>query len=356
MSTGAVSARPPTGRAESVSTGADAVEHRRSVARTFTRMAACGELDLPLPGGGLTRTRWEALTRWAQADLSLARLAEGHADAAAILAELRALRVQGAQDLPSGGEGARWGVWAAEPPGYRLEARQVPGGWLLSGVKPFCSGARVCTHALVTAREGERRRLFAVEVRQRGVEPLPDSWPGAGMAGSDTLDVTFDDVRATPAGGPGAYPERPGFHHGGIGVAACWYGGARAVARTLLAASRTWELDPHALAHLGAVDARLATVEALLDSAAAAVDADPHDLDGAAGLRTMRVRAAVEQAAGEILTRVGRALGATPLGHDAVHSRAVADLTVYLRQHHAERDLAALGKAASATRLSWEDR
>ncbi|OKI13425.1 hypothetical protein A6A07_15790 [Streptomyces sp. CB03911] len=345
-----------TDQAESVSTGADAAEHRRSVARTFTRMAACGELDLPLPGGGLTRTRWETLTRWAQADLSLARLAEGHADAAAILAELRVLRVQGAEDLPSGGEGVRWGVWAAEPPGYRLEARQVPGGWLLSGVKPFCSGARICTHALVTAREGERRRLFAVEVGQRGVEPLPDSWPGAGMAGSDTLDVTFDDVRATPAGGPGAYLERPGFHHGGIGVAACWYGGARAVAGTLLAASRTWELDPHALAHLGAVDARLAAVEALLDSAAAAVDADPHDLDGAAGLRTMRVRAAVEQAAGEVLTRVGRALGATPLGHDAVHSRTVADLTVYLRQHHAERDLAALGKAASATRLSWEDK
>lgn len=347
-----MSARPLTGPAGSVSTGADAADHRSSVAREFTRMAACGELDLPLPGGGLTRARWEALTRWAQSDLSLARLAEGHADAVAILAELRA---RGTEDLPPGGEGARWGVWAAEPPGYLLEARRVPGGWRLSGVKPFCSGARVCTHALVTAREGEERRLFAVTVAQSGVTPLPDSWPGAGMAGSDTLDVTFDDARATPVGGPRAYLERPGFHHGGIGVAACWYGGARAAARTLLTASRTWDLDPHALAHLGAVDARLATVDALLDSAAAAVDADPRDVGGAAALRTMRVRAAVEQAAAEVLTRVGRALGATPLGHDAVHARAVADLTVYLRQHHAERDLAALGKAVAATRQNWED-
>ncbi|MFF3006752.1 acyl-CoA dehydrogenase [Kitasatospora sp. NPDC057940] len=315
-------------------------------------MAARGDLNLPLPGGGRTRARWKALTRWGQQDLSLARLAEGHTDAVAILAELGA---EGRGDLPTDDGGARWGVWAAEPPGYTLEARRVAGGWRLFGVKPFCSGARVCTHALVTAREGELRRLFAIEVAQPGVEPLPDSWPGPGMAGSDTLDVNLDGVRARPVGEPGAYLERPGFHHGGIGVAACWYGGARAVASTLLTASRKWDLDPHALAHLGAIDARLATAEALLDSAADSVDADPLDNDGTARLRTMRVRAAVEDAAGDVLVRVGRSLGATPLGHDAAHARAVADLTVYLRQHHAERDLAALGKAASATRLDWED-
>ncbi|WP_329579332.1 acyl-CoA/acyl-ACP dehydrogenase [Kitasatospora sp. NBC_01250] len=337
---------------EAARTGAGAEDHRRCVAEAFTRMAACGELDLPLPGGGRTRARWEALTRWAQWDLSLARLAEGHTDAVAILAELG---IPATEDLPTAADGARWGVWAAEPPGYTLEARRLPGGWRLFGVKPFCSGARVCTHALVTAREGERRRLFAVEVEQPGVGPLPDSWPGPGMAGSDTLDVNLDGVRASPVGEPGAYLERPGFHHGGIGVAACWHGGARAVARTLLTASRTWDLDPHALAHLGAVDARLATVDTLLASAAAAVDADPLDTDGTAHRRTMRVRAAVENAAADVLARVGRALGAAPLGHDAVHARAVADLTVYLRQHHGERDLAALGKAASGTRLEWEE-
>ncbi|WP_345703964.1 hypothetical protein [Kitasatospora paranensis] len=184
---------------------------------------------------------------------------------------------------------------------------------------------------------------------------MPDSWPGPGMAGSDTLDVGFDAVRATPVGEPGAYLQRPGFHHGGIGVAACWQGGAAAVARTLLTASRTWDLGPHALAHLGAVDARLSTVDVLLDGAATAVDADPHDREGKAALRTMRVRAAVEDAADDVLRRVGRALGATPLGHDAVHARAVADLTVYLRQHHAERDLAALGRAASESRSGWGD-
>ncbi|HEY2199001.1 MAG TPA: acyl-CoA dehydrogenase, partial [Mycobacterium sp.] len=37
-----------------------------------------------------------------------------------------------------------------------------------------------------------------------------------------------------------------------------------------------------------------------------------------------------------------------PLCLDEQHARAVADLTVYVRQSHAERDLAALGSLAAA--------
>ena len=55
----------------------------------------------------------------------------------------------------------------------------------------------------------------------------------------------------------------------------------------------------------------------------------------------------------EVMARVGRALGAGPLCHDEVHSRRVADLTVYLRQHHAERDLAELGALAAEAGASW---
>jgi hypothetical protein len=51
--------------------------------------------------------------------------------------------------------------------------------------------------------------------------------------------------------------------------------------------------------------------------------------------------------------RVGRALGAGPLSHDEAHSRRVADLTVYLRQHHAERDLAELGALVAGSGPEW---
>ena len=53
------------------------------------------------------------------------------------------------------------------------------------------------------------------------------------------------------------------------------------------------------------------------------------------------------------MSRVGRALGAGPLGHDEAHGRRVADLTVYLRQHHAERDLAQLGTLVAERGTAW---
>lgn len=67
-------------------------------------------------------------------DLSIARLAEGHADAAAICAE-------GGQAAPEG----LLGVWAADPPDGRLAAAaaRVALGWRLHGCKRWCSGARV---------------------------------------------------------------------------------------------------------------------------------------------------------------------------------------------------------------------
>jgi alkylation response protein AidB-like acyl-CoA dehydrogenase len=311
-------------------------------ARAFAGAVDSGRLDLPRPGSGATRQRWAALADLAGEDLSLARLGEGHADAVAILAELGG---------PGPCPGSRWGVWAASPPGPGVTAARQAGGWLLSGTKQYCSGARICTHALVTAAADDGMRLFAVPTER--LVPRLGTWPATGMAGSDTLDVDFPDVAAEPVGAPGGYTGRPGFSHGGAGVAACWYGGARAVAQSLLAAAGKRDVGPHALAHLGAVDIGLRAVRDALDRAADEIDDDPGDRSGTGELRALRVRALTEAVASDVLARTGRALGAGPLSHDEAHSRAVADLTVYLRQHHAERDLARLGELVAGQGTSW---
>ncbi|GAA3487240.1 acyl-CoA dehydrogenase family protein [Streptomyces cremeus] len=341
---------PPSTAPEALDADAGPLAARRQAAEGFRSVLArvdAGELEFPLPGSGRTRDRFAALRAVAGTDLCTARLVEGHVDAAAILAELGA---------PPPGPGERWGVWAAEPPGegltaLRKDAGDGPGGaggraddgsgWVISGLKQYCSGAHSCTHALVTAHAGDERRLFAVRVDGDDCRPVDGTWQAVGMAGSDTPDVRFTDVPARAVGGPEAYLRRPGFWHGGIGVAACWYGGAVAASRVLREAAER-RAEPHTDAHLGAVDSLLQAAGALLEQAAAEIDADPLDPD-AARLRAMRVRAFVASACAAVLDHVGRATGAGPLCHDARHARTAADLAVYLRQHHAERDLAALG-------------
>ena len=76
MSTGEAAVAALIGLKDPPAPGGDADHHHRRVAEAFTRMTAGNELDLPLPGRGRTRARWERLTRWAQGDLSVARLSE----------------------------------------------------------------------------------------------------------------------------------------------------------------------------------------------------------------------------------------------------------------------------------------
>ncbi|MEU2958818.1 acyl-CoA dehydrogenase family protein [Streptomyces albidoflavus] len=316
--------------------GPDGDVLRRAAAERFARWVDHGHPSgLPLPGAGRTRRRLRVLHDLALADLSLARLAEGHADALAILSELGA---------PPAGPGERWAVWAAQPPGAVLTARPGPGDdWLLDGVKPYCSGAHSCTHALVTADTDAGRRLFAVATGGPGYTPVAGTWQAVGMAGSDSPDVRFARVPARPVGDVDAYLRRPGFWHGGIGVAACWLGGAQGVADALRAKAGRSEPDALLAAHLGAVDVALHGAVCALAAAADAVDRDPRDREGRAEMRASRVRALVADVCARVLDEVGRALGAGPLCHDTEHAQRVADLTVYIRQHHAQRDLAALG-------------
>jgi len=282
------------------------------------------------------------LAELTEADVVAGRLAEAHTDAVAILAELN-----GPDPKPD----ELWGVWAAESGDAVVRAQGEGDGVTLEGTKAWCSGAGICTHALVTARvDSEHRGLFAVDLGDRHVQPLASNWRNAGMADSDTRPVEFAGAPAIAVGAPGEYLERPGFWYGAIGVSACWLGGARAVAAPMYAKASRESVDPHTLAHLGAVDAAITAAEATLLAAAGQVDADPLNLGGRAELIARRTRAVVETAVDETITRTGRALGPGPLAQDAEHARRVADLTMYVRQSHAERDLAELGRLAGRLR------
>ncbi len=306
-----------------------------SLGAEFHRLAQSGELDLPMPGHGHTPTRWAALAALGRRDLALARLAEGHVDALAILAEA---------DRPATRD-ALYGVWAARSGGTGAHIVRDADRMRLTGTVRFCTGANLLDRALVAALENDTGRLVEVDLRADGLVRDQDSWQAIGMDASDSIDVRFD-LPITPdmiVGGPGWYVGRRGFALGGAGVAAVWLGGVAgvldSVTALLLDASH---VDEHQYAHLGALHTALRATEALLATGARIIDTDPPaDLTGL----TRTCKSAAERAAWESLDRVPRITGPTPLCRDRGFAQRLADLQVYVRQQHAEKDLAVLGRA-----------
>ena len=293
----------------------------------------------PLPGHGQTKLRFELLGSVAQDDLVLGRLVEAHADAVAITTEL---------GQPLVNTGQRWGVWAAGPADVsKLDSSATD--WRLEGTKAWCSGAGLAHPRPRRRHHHPGQRLFAVNLDDPGIEVCAPTWTGSGMARADTRSVRFHQASARPVGQPDDYLTRPGFWAGAIGVAACWHGGTIATARPLLDRSRH-SPEPHLLAHLGAVHVALEQNRAMLTTAATQLDEDfyrdHHLLAGS-------VRTTVERNAVKVMDRVGRALGPGPLAHDAGHAALVADLTVYIRQHHGERDLEKIGRQLSRLGDPW---
>lgn len=309
--------------------------------------------ELPQPGSGQTLQRWQALAQVASHDLSLAKLYEGHTDARTILCEL-------SYPLPAH---AVWGVWAADVPSARVviqpdlpdQPNHLAGEdrVRVTGLKCWCSGAASVSHGLLTAwhADGRGPQLVVVSMQQAGISVHSDAWQAVGMRGSASFDVMFDDVRAQRVGRIGDYLSRPGFWHGGAGIAACWHGGAVSLASTLLrAVAKSTGSESHSSqtafrrAALGRVDTELRANAALLREAAQWIDIHPrHD----ASEMALRVRLRAESSVKAVLETVGEALGASPFCRDARFARMAADLPVFIRQSHAEHDFAALGELVS---------
>lgn len=302
---------------------------------------------LPQPGAGQTLARWRFLAAVAAQDLPLVKIFEAHADGIAILTELGALRTETSDPEPE-----LWAVWAARAPKNDLRITSREGQHIkLSGTKPWCSGAHFVTHALVTCvDEDQHDWLAALRMKQPNLHVSTRGWNAVGMQATQSVEIGMEGVDAILIGPPRAYLERPGFWHGGAGIAACWYGAASALAGRLREAVARRD-DPHLHAHLGAADAALASARALLRETAHCLDADPH----APGLAlALRVRSAVENACDAVLRASARGLGAGPLCQDAWFAHMASDLSVFIRQSHAERDLATLGVALACINEDWQ--
>ncbi|MFF2314932.1 hypothetical protein ACFVTE_01540 [Arthrobacter sp. NPDC058097] len=334
----------------------------------------------PKPGDGRTAQLWELLASVATVDVAAARVIEPHLDAGAILSQA------GTPETFTGS----WGVYAAEAPGTRLTAGPAtapgdgrssagtePGGTepsgaepggaqarnsagvQLTGSKPWCSLAQFVDHAVVTAHtDTGGRAAFAVDLRAAGVTCDVPEWTSRGLREIPSGTVHFDRVPAVPLGGDGWYFERPGFAWGGMGVAACWLGGAVALGRhfeaALLRGARSQrEPDQVALAALGEVDRTLTSTIQYLARAADAVDAQLSGSTVGGWSEALRVRGTVAAAVERVQLLVSQNLGPGPLAFDERYGKCMADLSLYVRQHHAMRDDAQLGVLTLKGEHAW---
>ncbi|WP_411881890.1 acyl-CoA dehydrogenase [Polaromonas sp. YR568] len=318
----------------------------------LARLISNGLDRLPMPGSGSTLARWQALAAVGQFDLSLTKLYEGHTDALAIIAEL-----EGDAARPEAGA---WCVWAAEAPGGRTLLRPCDGGGdsgvTLGGAKFWCSGAASADHALLTAwaEDGSGPHLVALPLDQPGIRIDAGGWKAVGMASSLSVNVSFDGAKGRRIGREKAYLSRPGFWHGGAGIAACWYGGAvglaNALRKALMARPSSGDCC-YQMASLGKVELALSETAATLRDAAQWIDSHP---SGDASRVALRARLSAECCAKKVLDEVGKAMGATPFCLDEKFAKAAADLPVFIRQSHADRDFAALGERSLAREAaSW---
>lgn len=298
--------------------------------------------SLPQPGQGQTLQRWQCLAAVAAHDLSVCKLAEAHWDGLAILQDL--------QRMDCHADSKRWAVWAADNPKAPLHLLQRNGEMYLQGSKSWCSGADVVTHALLTCTDENADSYFCLlDLHAPGITQDHSQWQPLGMRNVRTAQLHFTQTPVQVLGPRSIYLERPGFWHGGAGIAACWYGAACAIAQKLrkqLVAS-----NPHAAAHLGAMFAQLRAVRAMFYHLASCIDEAPGQswTEEILALRSM-----MRNVATFVIEHSARAMGPGPLCTDADHAQRCADLAVWVTQQHAERDDEGLGKLSQASHVVWE--
>ena len=311
------------------------------VGATMRALIDGGVDRLPRPGGGETLARWRGLAEVGGFDLCVAKIFESHLDARAIADEVRTrVAIDGSHLL------AVWASEAAKPlaivGGTGTPALRDGDRVLLSGSKAWCSGATWIDTAFVTARDASGERvLVAVSMHQPTITTFEDRWRAVGMRASRTAEVLFDDAEGYVVGAPGEYLKRPGFWHGGIGVAAVWYGAAAMIATRMRELQRARN-DVHARARLGRIDGLLAGAGALLRECARTVDGHPtrvvaHD--------AMRARSLVAATCDKVLEEALNALGPGPFCTDPRLARLASDLPIFVRQVRGEHDLVAQANA-----------
>jgi len=310
-------------------------------------LAAAGLIAAPLPpaagGRGLGTSPTGALAAatvlrdLGRANLSVARLFEGHVNAVKLVA-LYGGPAARERVFAAVRSGRMLGVWGADGR-TPVTLRPHDDGFVLEGEKRFASGLDLVDQAVVTAKTGGGVLLVLMPARDPRRSD-PRQWTASGMRAtrSGIYDLSGLIVPADSVlGEEDAFLREPHFEGGVWRYAAAQLGGAEALHDAmldhLLARSRAG--DPHQEVRIAGAATACETGRLWVESVAQRVEAGPAGSDAereGAAAYALLAREAVEAACLTVMTAAERAMGMAAYAEGTPAERIRRDLGLYLRQ------------------------
>lgn len=284
-----------------------------------------------------TQDAFDALRTVGRANLSVARLFEGHMNAVKLVF-LYGSETLGDQVSDAVHDGALLGVWGADDRDGPLSATPTDtngdSGLKLSGAKIFASGLGLVSLAVVTVPDSDRQQLLLVPCDEID-RADPSGWTMAGMRATHSGRYDFTGLNLpgdNALGEPGDYACEPYFE-GGI-----W----RYCAAHLGAAERLYEEMRDALFQRGRhedahqqrriADAAIAIETARLWLVRAANEIEAEDADPGKAVLALLAREVTHDACRDVMATVQGALGMAAHVEGTAVERISRDLALFLCQ------------------------
>jgi alkylation response protein AidB-like acyl-CoA dehydrogenase len=273
------------------------------------------------------------LRLFGSADLSMARLFEGHVNAVALVRRYGTSAQVGAlaHDVA---EGAFAGVWGADDENG-LRAERVGSQWRLAGGKILASGAGILTRPIVTGST-DAGQIMLLPRLERGTRADLSGWAAQGMRSTATGRVDFSGLMLDAdqvLGQPGDFTRQPHFSGGAWRFCAVHLGAAERLVDLFRAhlITRGRGDDPYQLQRVAQCSAATTTATFWVEEAARKLADDttePHDTVAFVNLTRM----VTERAALEVIEAVHRVVGLQGFIRPHPIERISRDLATYLRQ------------------------
>ena len=321
------------------------VEETERTAQGVDALRAAGLLRAPLcsrPDGEIgyalpASVAIAVLSRLGGADLSLARLYEGHLNALQLIV-LHGNAIQRRALDEATRAGALYGVWGADGfPGFSANA-QPDGSLALSGTKRYASGLGLVTKALVpfmAGPDGMRMVLVGADEPKRYDLAV---WTMRGMAGSRSGTYDFESLIVeadSEIGMAGDYQKEPHFVGGIWRCAAAQLGAIERLVTLLVEGLKASNRFDHPLqtARVGEAIMTARTARLWIEDAARRVEraTTPEEISRAVSLAAY-ARLQTEAAGMTVIDLVERGIGLSSFARKHPAEARGRDLAVYLRQ------------------------